>query len=1327
MIEKHRCLTGVLLGGHCARLIGYNMETPRHRNFTQIHNPTYLNCCISWNNLPLMLKEQHFFEVVEVSPSSTGSSNFKRAKDTEEIAAEAQARGSIFIFASKSDIPYYIAGVVFTVVAAAGSPIQTYLYGKVFGELTRYSAGSVTGSEFLNRSRLLCGAVVAVGGGRMFFTWGGIVAWLAVGERQQQRARRAIFSRLLSRHVAWFDTQENLMGSMTQACRSIEEVRNAASLSTEEVVSAAASVIFLFATAMESLWRLTLVIMALTPVMAGASFFFGRKAYLYAEAENDASAQASQVLDWSFAQGDLVRILNGKYADAARLARLLNRSRAAYFRMAAAIAGNGAVLRMLGNFLFVQGFWFGEYLVSRRIIGVSSVLTAFTSCLLLGAQVASLATATAHLNQGKAAAATIARFGFTAGTDDAEMETQVPKDESSRRGQIPKVDRISLNHVSFTYRGTDRAVLSDVSFNFDTRQLNFVVGRSGSGKSTIALLLMGFYPPLNGNICIDGVDIAVVSGWPAGASLAELAPLVFARTVAENVSMGSGALPEKIARACAFARIDPNLTANKLSGGQIQQVGLARAYARDLPVVILDEALSAIDTKTKREIWRDFRIWCKGRLTIVITHEIAEAEPQDQVLMLENGRTVAQGRAHDIPAMQAARRAADKILADIGSASEKIPSTLQSKSSVKEDSVSELGDEMEMAERIDSLCCVLRFFWASAPSRGRFVGATAVCAVSASAPAVLSYCTSKLLQGTLATSYSIVLQYFMVKWSVICIGIAVADAAAYFVGHWGLEMVLELWIVLLRAQAAAAVADQDMQFFATRHHGPAQLTTLLMNDARDLRSLVADFVAGIVLAAVLVSVGLVWALFSGWRLALVGFAFVPVLLIASAGFSTAIGRCEAQYKDRVVATEAFNNSVVAGVRTVKACGLARAVGADFDHLVVAVGRAGRTRAIATGFGISFIELCSSAATGTIIYYGMQLVATGRYSQEQMVETLSLLTFTLVGTAGLVRLLPQIARGQRAGTLLARLVRMAPLAVETGGCGERVSAVLARAPSVGEEVVALEDVHFAYGDAEGAQYRAVLRGANLSVRAGECVALVGESGSGKSTAAQLMARLYRADRGRVIFRGQVALLHDSEWYRERVVVVPQQPRVFSGTVRDNLCYGVQGPTLSADLWRALEDCAAADLIRQLPGALDARVADCALSLGQLQRLCVARAVVRRPQVLVFDECTLHLDRETAEVLATLICGGLHARHPLLAVVVITHDLEVARKCDRVVRVNKGVFVSGGAVNPEAQKGRDKSAVGGFVDARREFVQLPNFGLSDLGTEFHLPGFYEFEST
>lgn len=1244
-----------------------------------------------------MSKKKSTFESVEVSSSSTSST--KSATEEKENSEKTQARSSIFLFASKSDLPFYFVGVLASVIAAAGSPIQTYLYGKLFGELNRFSAGIITGGEFLDRARLLCGAVVAVGGGRMFFTWAGVAAWMMAGERQQLRARRAIFSRLLRRQVAWFDIQDNLMGSMTQVCRSIEEMRTATSLYAEGIVSAGASAVFLFVAAMESLWRLTLVIMALAPVMAGVSFIFGRKTFVFAEAENSAGARASQVLDWMFAQGDLVRILNGKYADAARLAGVLGQSQRAYVRMAAAMTGNGAVLRMFGNFLFVQGLWFGQYLVDRRLLKVSGVLTAFTACLLLGGQVAGLATAIAHLNQGQAAAATIKKFGFTEGTDDAEREIEAAANASNiKEDDIHSVLQINLDDVSFTYRGAPRPILNGISAKFDAHQLNFVVGLSGSGKSTVALLIMNLYSPLNGRVCVDHTDITTISGWPAGASLAELAPLVFARTVAENVAMACETLAEQVARACNFARIDPNLAADQLSGGQRQQVGLARAFARNLPVLILDEALNAIDTATRAEIWRDLRAWRRGKVTIVISHDLAEVEPQDRVLVLEHGRVLAHGRACEIPALN--KNSAAKVSDPEKSANvEKIADASNNKGPYKGE------EEMEsIPEQIDSIWQVLRFFWGTAPSRAGFLAACAVCGISAAAPVALSYCTSKLLQGALSTSYSSVLRRFMVQWSILCIGIAMGDAAAYFVGHWGLQVVLEKWIIWLRAQAAAAVADQDMQFFSTRDHGPAQLTTLLMNDSRDLRAIVADFVAGILLAAILVCAGLTWALVSGWHLALAGFAFVPLLLLVSMGFSAVLGQCETRCKEQIVKAESFNNTVVAGMRTVKVCGLARAVSTDFDRMVCAVAQAGRTRALITGFGISLIELCTSAATGTIIYYGMSLVGSGTYSQGRMVQTLSLLTFTLVGSAGLVRLLPQIARGRRAGTLLARLVRMAPLAVETGGCGDRVPAVLARAPPVGETVVAFEDVHFAHADAATALYRAVLRGANVCVRAGECMALVGGSGSGKSTAALLMARLFRADRGRITFRGHDCLSLDPEWYREKVVVVPQRPRVFAGTVRENLCHGIQRPTSSLDLWRALEDCAAAELVRLLPGGLDARIADCALSLGQLQRLCVARAVVRRPQVLVFDECTLHLDSANAQILADLFCGGLQARHPLLAVVVITHDPLLAFRCGQVVRVKQGVFVA-----------EPKTRLAPHVDLPCEFVNLPGVESFDFTKE------------
>ena len=1205
------------------------------------------------------------FQVHEIalasSHSSCGTNNDRRTASADEKSRRnAPPRASVFLFASASDWAFFVPGSIFIVIAAMASPLQTYLYGKLFQYLAHFVAGRISLGQFLSRSRVICGAVIGMGAARMLCTWAGEALWLLAGERQQDRARRAIFRTLVARPVAWFDARNTLMGEMAQVCRNIEEVRAAASLNTALLISEAAGVTFLFAMAMVSLWRLTLVVMALAPVMAVCSGVFGRQTFVHAEAENRASARASHILDWAFAQGDLVRILNGRDADAARFSRAVECSQAAFVRMAAAMCANGAILRMLGNLLFVQGFWYGHHLVSEGNLKIGELVTAIGSCLLLGSQVAGLATTLAHRNQGRAAAATIQEFGFTEVKQQHDEKLQCVGLKLYATKEKPQESFIEFSGVSFGY--DHRLTLQNVSAVFCAPSLNFVVGRSGSGKSTLAQLAMNFYSPLQGSVLFNGVNIQNLADWGSEVMLVELTPQVFERTVGENVAM-VGAAPEEVIRACQFARIDPSLAADCLSGGQIQQVGLARARARDPAVLILDEALCSIDTVTRAAIWRELRAWRRGRVTIVITHDLSEAAPDDHVVLLEDGKVVADSMnskinainfSSDLPKHGFPSTASLLDVSDSNSDMTITSETLDTSSSDTQESVA-------------GIFRILRFFWATTPSCALLFFGALLCAVSAGATPALSFCTSKLLLASVSARPAP--PRFMVRWSLVCIGVILGDTAAHFLGHWAVETALELWIVHLRKHAAAAVNDQDMLFFATRDHHPARLTTLVMNDARDLRALVAEFVAGAILVVVLTVSGLLWALVSGWQLALVGLAFIPAVVGALALFGALMLRAETKYKKRVASAEAFNRTVVAGVRTVKACGLAQAVARDFDGFLARIRVSGRVRAVATGFGLAFLELCTSAATGTVMYYGMALVAKMTYSQQQMVETLSLLTFTLVGAAGLVHLLPQIARGQRAGTKMARLVQLTPLEVETGGTGEKIPAALARPAPPGVLVLSLEHVDFAYGDAETCQYRRVLRNANLEVRAGECVALLGQSGSGKSTAARLFARLWRADRGRIVFRGRDVLLLDPHWYREQVVVVPQRPRVFEGSVRANLCYGTR-PAPDEELWRALEVCQAAEIVRLLPGGLDAPVADCALSLGQLQRLCVARAVLRRPQVLVFDECTLHLDRATADAIAKVMCGGLQARAPHLAVVVITHDAAVAQRCGRAVRINSG---------------------------------------------------------
>ena len=201
----------------------------------------------------------------------------------------------------------------------------------------------------------------------------------------------------------------------------------------------------------------------------------------------------------------------------------------------------------------------------------------------------------------------------------------------------------------------------------------------------------------------------------------------------------------------------------------------------------------------------------------------------------------------------------------------------------------------------------------------------------------------------------------------------------------------------------------------------------------------------------------------------------------------------------------------------------------------------------------------------------------------------------------------------------------------------------------------------------------LRGVDLHIGAGEVVALVGRSGSGKSTLVNLVLRFYDAIEGRVLIGGRDVRELDPSWLRGQIATVMQEPALFSRTVGENIRYGV--PRADQEAIRLAAAWASADeFIAQLPGGFDAPIGDRGVQLsgGQRQRLAIARAVLRRPKILILDEATSALDAE----LESVVQVALRALGYRPTTIIIAHRLSTVAHVDRVVVLDQGRIVESG---------------------------------------------------
>jgi ATP-binding cassette, subfamily B, bacterial len=219
-------------------------------------------------------------------------------------------------------------------------------------------------------------------------------------------------------------------------------------------------------------------------------------------------------------------------------------------------------------------------------------------------------------------------------------------------------------------------------------------------------------------------------------------------------------------------------------------------------------------------------------------------------------------------------------------------------------------------------------------------------------------------------------------------------------------------------------------------------------------------------------------------------------------------------------------------------------------------------------------------------------------------------------------------------------------------------------------IRFDDVHFSYPQTEAE----VLHGVDLDIAEGETVALVGETGAGKSTLVKLVARFYDVDRGRVLVDGVPITDLDLGAYRRRLGYVPQEPFLFSGSIRDNIAYGRPDAT-DAEVEAAARAVGAHEFVAELAGGYLHAVSERgrSMSAGQRQLLCLARALLVDPVILLLDEATANLDLSTEARVQRAMGLVSHGRTTLL----IAHRLQTARTADRIAVVDEGRIVEIGS--------------------------------------------------
>ncbi len=488
---------------------------------------------------------------------------------------------------------------------------------------------------------------------------------------------------------------------------------------------------------------------------------------------------------------------------------------------------------------------------------------------------------------------------------------------------------------------------------------------------------------------------------------------------------------------------------------------------------------------------------------------------------------------------------------------------------------------------------------------------------------------------------------------VTLVQIACSIAAVYFGARAAMA---------LGRDVRAGVFSQVQEFSAQEvgHFGAPSLITRTTNDVQQVQMVVLLTFTLMVSAPIMCVGGIILALRQDVPLSASLLVIVPVLILAVGAIIWQMRPLFRTMQERIDRMNQVVREQITGIRVIRAFvrdehEQARygAANTELTDISLAVGRL-MTLMFPT------VLLVINTSSVAVLWFGADRIASGGMQIGALTAFLSYLM--------------QILMAVMMATFMFVMIPRAEV------CAERIQEVLDTEPSVvppaspvttvdEHGTLELRGVDFRYPGAEAA----VLHGVDLVARPGETTAVIGGTGSGKSTLINLVPRLFDVTGGEVLVDGVDVRNLDPDLLSAMVALVPQRPYLFTGTVASNLRYG-QPDATDEELWRALEVAQARDFVEQMPERLDAPIAQGGTNVsgGQRQRLAIARALVRRPEIYLFDDSFSALDYATDAALR----AALAEETATATVVIVAQRVSTIRDADRIVVLDEGVVVGTG---------------------------------------------------
>ena len=469
--------------------------------------------------------------------------------------------------------------------------------------------------------------------------------------------RQALFNSLLRLPNRYFD--ENNSGHLiSRITYNVTMVTGAATDAIKVVVREGLTIVFLFGYLLWMNWKLTLVMLAILPVIGVLVGSASRKFRKQSKKIQASMGELTHVSSETIQNYRAVRSFGGENYETRRFQSASEDNTHKQLRMVRTSALFTPALQMVSFSAMAVVLFLVLYLRGDATAG--DLVAYITAAGMLPKPIRQLSEVSSTIQKGLAGAESIF----------AQLD-EMPENDSGTYSAEHVRGHLQVRQLNFTYPGAEHPVLQDIEFTAQPGQMIALVGRSGSGKSTLANLIPRFYPHTTGDILLDGVDVRdyTLKNLRQHIALVSQQISLFNDSIANNIAYGdlAGTPREAVIAAAKAAYADEficKLPAGYdtlvgengvlLSGGQRQRLAIARAILKNAPLLILDEATSALDTESERHIQAALETATAHRTTLVIAHRLSTIEKADLILVMDGGRIIERGRHSDLLAQNGA-------------------------------------------------------------------------------------------------------------------------------------------------------------------------------------------------------------------------------------------------------------------------------------------------------------------------------------------------------------------------------------------------------------------------------------------------------------------------------------------------------------------------------------------------------------------------------------------------------------------------------------------------------------------------------------------------